>query len=100
MIYFIEYWNAKPEWIALTTEERTEYMGKVGGAIQGLMEQGVKSLLGLKITKLLHFVQTMIISPFGLFQIRRWRMNFKMWSMEQVGIITSSKLIPWGKKIQ
>lgn len=44
MIYFIELWNAKPEWIALTKEERATYMQNVGGAIQGLLEQGVKVL--------------------------------------------------------
>lgn len=42
MIYFVELWNAKPEWKALSTEARGEYMGAVGGAIQGLMAQGTK----------------------------------------------------------
>lgn len=42
MIYFIECWNAKPAWKALSQEERANYMGQIGGAIQGLMEQGVE----------------------------------------------------------
>lgn len=44
MIYFIELWNTKPAWKALSTNERVEYMGKVGAAIQGLLDQGVKVL--------------------------------------------------------
>ncbi len=44
MIYFVEYWSVKPEWKALSTEERAEYMGQVGSAIKGLMEQGVQVL--------------------------------------------------------
>ncbi|MEM9918892.1 MAG: DUF6616 family protein [Bacteroidota bacterium] len=44
MIYFVELWRAKPSWEALSTDERTAYMGQVGSAIQGLIEQGVKIL--------------------------------------------------------
>lgn len=44
MIYFIEIWNAKPAWKALSTEERGNYMGQVGAHIQGLLDKGVKVL--------------------------------------------------------
>lgn len=44
MIYFIEMWNAKPAWHALSAEERTAYMGQVGTHIQGLLDQGVTVL--------------------------------------------------------
>jgi len=44
MIYFVEFWNATPAWLALSTEERGEYMGQVGSHIQGLLEKGVKML--------------------------------------------------------
>ncbi|MEM7036649.1 MAG: DUF6616 family protein [Bacteroidota bacterium] len=44
MVYFIEIWNAKPAWHALSTQERGEYMTNVGAAIQGLLEKGVKVL--------------------------------------------------------
>ncbi len=44
MIYFIEQWNAKPAWKALSTEERADYMNQVGQAIKGLIESGVKVL--------------------------------------------------------
>lgn len=44
MIYFVELWNVKPAWQALSTEERADYMEKVGGAMQELSEQGVKVL--------------------------------------------------------
>ncbi len=44
MIYFIELWNTKPAWQALSTEERANYMGQIGPHIQGLIEKGVKVL--------------------------------------------------------
>jgi len=44
MIYFIEIWNAKPAWKALSAEERGNYMNQVGAHIQGLIEKGVKIL--------------------------------------------------------
>jgi len=44
MVYFIELWNAKPEWLALSTEDRAEYMQNVGKAIQGLTEKGTHVL--------------------------------------------------------
>ena len=44
MIYFIEIWNAKASWLALSQEERGQYMNKVGAAIQSLIDQGVKVL--------------------------------------------------------
>lgn len=44
MVYFIELWNAKPEWLALSTEDRAEYMQNVGKAIQGLTEKGTRVL--------------------------------------------------------
>ncbi|MEO1450856.1 MAG: DUF6616 family protein [Bacteroidota bacterium] len=44
MIYFIELWNAKPEWLALSTEERAAYMGQIGPHIQGLIEKGTQVL--------------------------------------------------------
>jgi len=44
MIYFIEIWNAKPAWLALSTEERGAYMAQIGPHIQGLLDQGVEIL--------------------------------------------------------
>jgi hypothetical protein len=44
MIYFIEIWNAKPAWHALSAEDRANYMAQIGPHIQGLIEQGVKIL--------------------------------------------------------
>jgi len=44
MIYFIEIWNVKPAWLALSQEERGDYMNQVGTHIQGLIEKGVKIL--------------------------------------------------------
>lgn len=44
MIYIVEIWNVKPAWLALSTEERGNYMNQVGGAIQGLLAKGVKVL--------------------------------------------------------
>jgi len=44
MIYFIEIWNVKPAWLALSAEERGNYMGQVGAHIQGLLDKGVKVL--------------------------------------------------------
>lgn len=44
MMYFIELWNAKPAWLALSQAERGDYMNQVGTHIQGLLDQGVKVL--------------------------------------------------------
>ncbi|MEL7146863.1 MAG: DUF6616 family protein [Bacteroidota bacterium] len=44
MIYFVEMWNAKPEWLALSPEERGNYMNQIGPHIQGLIEKGVQVL--------------------------------------------------------
>ncbi len=44
MIYFLELWNAKPEWLALNATERQNYMEQLGPHIQNLMEKGVKIL--------------------------------------------------------
>jgi len=44
MIYFIELWNAKPEWLALSQQERADYMAQIGPHIGGLLEKGVEIL--------------------------------------------------------
>ncbi|MEL6717341.1 MAG: DUF6616 family protein [Bacteroidota bacterium] len=44
MIYFIELWNAKPAWLALSAEERGNYMAQIGPHIQGLIDKGTKIL--------------------------------------------------------
>jgi len=44
MIYIIETWSVKPAWLALSTEERGNYMNQVGAAIQDLVAKGVKVL--------------------------------------------------------
>ena len=44
MIYVIEFWNAKPAWLALSEEERSNYMNQVGGAIEDLVAKGVQVL--------------------------------------------------------
>ena len=44
MIYFIELWNAKPTWMALSPKERGQYMAQIGPHIQKLLEKGVKVL--------------------------------------------------------
>lgn len=44
MIYFVEMWNARQEWLALSEEERANYMNQIGPHIQGLIEKGVKVL--------------------------------------------------------
>lgn len=44
MIYFIELWNAKPQWKALPKKEREVYIKKVGEAIQDMVKQGVHVL--------------------------------------------------------
>ncbi|MBX2826530.1 MAG: hypothetical protein KTR22_00095 [Flavobacteriaceae bacterium] len=42
MIYFVELWNAKPEWTALSKEERFQYVEQVGIATQKLTDLGVE----------------------------------------------------------
>ena len=37
-------WSARQEWLALSTEERTDYMNQIGPHIQGLIEKGVQVL--------------------------------------------------------
>lgn len=44
MIYFVELWNAKPEWLALSVEERGNYMAQIGPHIQDLLDKGTKVL--------------------------------------------------------
>jgi len=44
MIYFIEIWNAKPTWLALSQEERGAYMANIGPHIADLVAKGVKIL--------------------------------------------------------
>lgn len=39
---YIEIWKAKKAWYELSVEERGEYMGQLGPAIQGLLESGAK----------------------------------------------------------
>lgn len=42
MITYIELWKAKQAWFDLSKEERGNYMGALGPAIQQLMENGVQ----------------------------------------------------------
>jgi len=44
MIYGIEIWNAKPAWLQLSVEERGDYMGKVGSAMEQMASNGIKAL--------------------------------------------------------
>ena len=44
MIYFIELWNVKPAWMALSAEERGNYMAQIGPHVQTLIDKGVKIL--------------------------------------------------------
>ena len=42
MITYIELWKAKQAWIDLSKEERGNYMGSLGPAIQHLLDSGVQ----------------------------------------------------------
>jgi len=42
MFLYVELWKARPEWYALSKEERTEYMSESGPAIQELLEKGIE----------------------------------------------------------
>ena len=42
MKMYLELWNATPAWKELSQEERGNYMGQLGPAIQQLMESGVE----------------------------------------------------------
>jgi len=44
MIYFIELWNAKPQWKALPKKEKEEYIINVGKAMQDMATQGINVL--------------------------------------------------------
>ena len=42
MYLYVELWKAKPEWLALSQQERGEYMSNVGPAIEELTKAGVE----------------------------------------------------------
>jgi hypothetical protein len=42
MHLYVELWKARPEWLALSVEERQKYFDKVGTEIQKLTEAGVE----------------------------------------------------------
>jgi hypothetical protein len=44
MIYGIEIWNVKLAWLQLSVEERGDYMGKVGAAMEQMASNGIKAL--------------------------------------------------------
>jgi len=44
MVYFVEAWKVKDTWLALSKEERANYMGQVGAHIGSLIEKGVQVL--------------------------------------------------------
>ncbi len=39
---YVELWNAKPAWLALSEKERSEYFEKVGSEIEKLMKEGIE----------------------------------------------------------
>ncbi len=39
---FIELWSAKESWLKMSKEERVNYLGQIGPALQDLMEKGVE----------------------------------------------------------
>lgn len=42
MHLYVELWNARPEWLALSIDERENYISKVGPGIKKLNEAGVE----------------------------------------------------------
>ena len=42
MYLFVECWKARPEWLALTPEDRGSYMAELGKGIAELMKSGVE----------------------------------------------------------
>lgn len=42
MYLYVELWKVKPQWLALSQQERGEYMSKLGPAIEGLAKAGVE----------------------------------------------------------
>ncbi len=42
MHLYVELWKARPEWLALSVEERQQYFDKIGAEIQKLTEAGVE----------------------------------------------------------
>ena len=42
MHLYVELWNAKPKWLELSAEERSEYLAQVGPAIEEMVSQGVE----------------------------------------------------------
>ncbi len=42
MYLFVEKWKARPEWLALSQQEREEYVSKVGHAIKDLLKAGIE----------------------------------------------------------
>lgn len=44
MHIYVELWNARPSWHALSEEERSAYIEKVGQNVQALAEKGIEPL--------------------------------------------------------
>ncbi len=42
MYLYVELWNARPEWLALSESERQNYIAQVGPGIRKLNEAGIK----------------------------------------------------------
>jgi hypothetical protein len=42
MYLFVECWKARPEWLALNTEARGNYMAELGKGIEALLKSGVE----------------------------------------------------------
>lgn len=42
MHLYTELWNARPEWLALSEDERKDYIAQVGPGIQKLKEAGIE----------------------------------------------------------
>lgn len=42
MHVFVELWNARPEWLALSRQERGDYMQQVGNGMQELARAGIE----------------------------------------------------------
>jgi hypothetical protein len=44
MHVFVELWNARPEWLALSGQERDEYLRQVGAGMQELAKAGIEAV--------------------------------------------------------
>lgn len=42
MYVYVELWKATPKWLALSRQEREDYMGKVGAGMQSLSQMGIE----------------------------------------------------------